>query len=191
MLADILYSLQWYGPGCGAVNPADNLGTLSAGIKGYAKQTATIEGVGSIPAAHVTGLKNSPAIITGTGEIITANPKGNGKISASVFIGFKPSAFDIAQAVLNAETDSYNIPDTIGSKINAAGAGGDPWASEIVTDYSAKETLRIILAVLAGKTLGARTKRITFRDINDTKDRVVVDFDTTGNRSGVTVDVSD
>jgi len=45
------------------------------------------------------------------------------------------------------------------------------------------EVMRLILAVLTGLSSGGGTKTITFRDVGDTKDRLVVTVDTDGNRT--------
>jgi len=60
-----------------------------------------------------------------------------------------------------------------------------------ITDGSLdlQEMLRIILAVLAGKSSGSGTSTIVFRDSADTKDRVTATM-VAGNRSAVTLDAS-
>jgi 3-hydroxyisobutyrate dehydrogenase-like beta-hydroxyacid dehydrogenase len=77
--------------------------------------------------------------------------------------GARPSAFDIAQEIVATSADGGV---TIG------------------------QALKLLLAVMVGKVSGAGTSTITFRDVNDTKDRVVADVDTNGNRTNVTKDVS-
>jgi hypothetical protein len=49
-----------------------------------------------------------------------------------------------------------------------------------------RQAMRLILAVLTGEATGGGTTTITFRDIGDTKDRVVMTVDSSGNRSAVT-----
>jgi len=48
-----------------------------------------------------------------------------------------------------------------------------------------RQMMRLILAVLTGKSSGGGTTTLTFRDIGDTKDRLVVTVDSNGNRSAV------
>lgn len=50
------------------------------------------------------------------------------------------------------------------------------------------EIIRVILSVLAMKTSGSGTNTIKFRDLSDTKDRVVVTVDQDCNRTSVTLD---
>jgi len=60
--------------------------------------------------------------------------------------------------------------------------------SEIEAGVTQAETLRLILAVLAGKLSGAPGGPIIFRDVNDTTDRVTATVDGSGNRTAVTLD---
>lgn len=61
---------------------------------------------------------------------------------------------------------------------------------DIETGYTVRESLRLIVAALAGKVSGASGTTITIRDINDTVDRIVATVDASGNRTAVTKDVS-
>lgn len=64
------------------------------------------------------------------------------------------------------------------------------WQYEILPGVTAEQLLRLAAAVLFGKVSGAGTSTEVFRDINDTKDRVTVTVDASGNRTGVTLDSS-
>lgn len=61
-------------------------------------------------------------------------------------------------------------------------------ANGVESGLTLKQALRIITAVLAGKVSGAGTGTEAFRDVNDTKDRVVSTVDSNGNRTNVTTD---
>ena len=70
--------------------------------------------------------------------------------------------------------------------------GVDEVATNILTSpientITMEETLRIMLAALAGKASGANTTTMRFRDTGDTKDRIVATVDEFGNRSSVTL----
>ena len=54
-----------------------------------------------------------------------------------------------------------------------------------------QDTLRLVSAVLFGKSSGGGTSNAVFRDLADTKDRVVATTTTAGNRTGTTLDASD
>lgn len=76
----------------------------------------------------------------------------------------------------------------------AEGGGGavasNPWEEVIEGSLSAKDVMRIMLSVLAGKTTGAGGSTMSFRDIADAKSRVVATLDTDGNRTAITRDPS-
>ena len=57
----------------------------------------------------------------------------------------------------------------------------------VATGYTLKQTLAVMLGVLAGKLSGAATATITIRDVNDTKDIVVATTTSDGNRTAVTI----
>lgn len=54
-----------------------------------------------------------------------------------------------------------------------------------------KDTLRLVSAVLLGKSGGGGTATVHFRDLGDTKNRVEATVTTAGNRMSVTLDASD
>lgn len=94
-----------------------------------------------------------------------------GLMGGILFIGDRPSAEDIAQAVWGSLAAGLNTAGTMGELLNSAGAGGNPWVANIEGTYTAGDILKIMVAVLAGKT-NIAGNTVTFRDINDTTDRV-------------------
>jgi hypothetical protein len=52
------------------------------------------------------------------------------------------------------------------------------------------DALRIILAAVAGKSTGAEVGTFRFRDVADTKDRIVAVTDANSNRTTMTLDGS-
>lgn len=60
----------------------------------------------------------------------------------------------------------------------------------VETNRTLRQALRLILSVLAGKASGLGGTTATFRDTNDSKDRIVATVDADGNRSAVTLDAS-
>ena len=55
----------------------------------------------------------------------------------------------------------------------------------IESTYTQTDVLRIILAVLAGKSTGGGTSNLAFRDIADSKDRLSEQVDRKGNRTEI------
>lgn len=81
------------------------------------------------------------------------------------------------------------IQQNSGGLVVAAGADA-VWDELMETGYTARETVRIMAAALAGKLSGADTTNIKVRDLNDTKDRIDATVTAEGNRSSVTLDGS-
>jgi hypothetical protein len=58
------------------------------------------------------------------------------------------------------------------------------------TGYGVNDLIKTIAAATAGKVSGAGTTTITIRDITDSRDAIVATVDADGNRSAVTVDLT-
>lgn len=94
------YTLAFFGPAAAASKPDDATATITADIQGTAKATGSIEGAGTVPLAKATRLRNAPATITGLGQVVQALPKGRARPTATISIGSRPSATDVAEAVV-------------------------------------------------------------------------------------------
>lgn len=70
------------------------------------------------------------------------------------------------------------------------GTLAEAWSTAIEGGYTAGQLLKAMSAVLLGKSTGQNTNSPVFRDVNDTKNRVVATTDSSGNRSAVTLDLS-
>jgi hypothetical protein len=64
------------------------------------------------------------------------------------------------------------------------------WDEVLESGYSARQLMRIMTSVLDGKVSGAGTGTESFRDLADTKNRVVSTVDSNGNRTSVVIDAS-
>jgi len=102
--------------------------------------------------------------------------------------GTRPSAFDIAQEVWQAQATSYNAAGTMGEKVNSGS-----WTEVIESGYTAAEVMRILAAVAAGKTvitdLGGGDATVEFTGIDGTTVRIEADM-TGSERTAVTIDAS-
>ena len=152
-----VFPVKYGGIGMVSVGSASNALDIAA----WGTGAATFDGAGAASGA-LTGLKDSPCYIYGTGSL-AAGPRGTGTITCTVSIGAQPSAFDIAQAVWGMENG-------------------------IETGWTPRQIMRIVAAVLAGKVSGAGSNAPVFRDITDTKARVEATTDASGNRTAVTTD---
>lgn len=63
-------------------------------------------------------------------------------------------------------------------------------ANGVETSLTVRQAMRIMMAALAGKASGLDTPSVTYRDTNDTKDRITATTDVNGNRTAVTLDAS-
>lgn len=137
--------LTGYLEGTMASVDANGVGDVDSNIKAFGRAGGTLEGTAAIPTAVPTRLINMPASITSVGDV-SASMKARGRLSVIVSIGANPSATDIAEAVWG----GVNLEGTL----------------------KGKDLMRLLSSVAAGKTTIAANVA-TFRDVNDTKDRVV------------------
>jgi hypothetical protein len=119
---------------------------------------ATLQGSGSISYARMVNLISAYATLQGAGQITTAQARGLLRMLATIKVN-ELSQDDVTGAVLEAKVDG---------------------------EYTLKQVLRILAAVVAGKTSNDGK---TFRNLNDDKD-VVVGTVTGNNRTAATYDVS-
>jgi len=161
MLLVALASLQWYGSATGSMVETQPDISIDLDIKGYGSQSIDVSITNPAPNLKATRLVNSPLEVQGIGEMQEATPKGDAKVLLDVSIGAVPSAFDISQAVLNANSASYNIPNTIGSKINASDSAGG------LTVEQATQLLKIFQSLMLDPNapVTTRANKIEFADV--------------------------
>jgi hypothetical protein len=114
-------------------------GDLSWLVRGSGDFTGSVTGVGAL-ATTLTGTGTfSPngqmggeIYTTMSGEgTMTIQLKGIGSLTVTMDAGARPSAFDIAQEVLqalNATTIPVNVEKINDITVNGAGTSGDPWS---------------------------------------------------------------
>ena len=168
--------------GLNAVAPLTGAGDISSAVAALiVSAVANLTGSGTVSSAALNAIQNAIASLTGSGDasatilakgIILAAIVGTGTTGGSTI-----SASGVLAAGIKAYTD-----------LTAQGAADAVWAQILETGYSAEDILRLFAAALAGKVSGAAGPTITFRDINDTIDRIVADVDSSGNRTTVTLD---
>jgi hypothetical protein len=94
-------------------------------------------------------------------------------------------------SVFDASTDSVSVSSVTSSAANTIADGLLDRADGVEpasggTERTVREALRIILSSSAGKVSGADSSTITFRDLNDSLNRIVATVDENGNRSALT-----
>lgn len=148
--------------GLGATQPYVPAPIISAALTAIGEIGGSAAGSVTINADETEGrIIYGSSAGAGTATVTVSGP---GRIAASVVIGFRPSADDIA----------FTLLDTF----------------EVESGLTVRQALRLISSALAGKVSGAGGSTIVFRDVNDTKNRITATVDGNGNRTAVTRDVS-
>jgi hypothetical protein len=92
-----------------------------------------------------------------------------GAIGDDVTVGGYASGQDPATLVLDSAASAHNTAGTIGARLNAAGAAGDPMAAVAVNATTYGEILVGVGAVILGKQVDSDDHTATtFTDVNDT-----------------------
>ena len=160
--------------------------------------TATMTGTGAM--SLVIGMTGE-AILTalGTGSLaltigLSGNATGTGTASASLAMLVPMSGEAMGQ--LSGYADLKGLCSLSGditpyTELSPENLANAVWASILDAGYTAKEIMQILGAFSAGKTdivdLGGGSATVTFRDLGDTKDRIVGDM-TNSERTTVTLD---
>lgn len=169
-------------------------GTVSdATMKSILSLTSALVGSGTIVTSPMKLIAWCTAAVTGQGNL-AATMKGFLSMSSTITsAGEIVTAESCAAAVWSAIASANNIPDSMGEQLNNVGAGANPWTAPIEGTYTAEDIMKILLAVLAGKTtitdLGGGNATVTFRDINDTANRVIANM-TGSERTTITTDTN-
>jgi hypothetical protein len=155
-----LFNGMWYGEASLAV-VMSGVGAASGTAGGTAGLTASLAGAGALSASMLR-MRNMNITAAGSG-VLAGTLAGAAALRCTISIGSRPTADDVAQAVLN----SFKVEGGMG----------------------VSDVLRVLLAVAAGKTdiSGTGPTIVTFRNLADTKDRVRAAM-TGSERGSVTVD---
>lgn len=189
-------------------------GTISAANLSLITQlAATLSGSGTITVASLVGITSLASSISSTGSLtaglnvvafmnsvlagtssVTAALRGTLSMEAHIYVNqSEETVQQIVDGVWNALAASYNATGTMGEKMNDAGSASNPWTEVLEGAYTAGEMLKLLTAVAAGKStivdLGGGLATVTFRDINDTVDRVQADM-TDSERTSVTLNLT-
>lgn len=139
---------------------------------------------------------------------ITATPSGlmsftrHAAIAGNVTVNLTPAAVmaaqqnhaitgDVAATVTPASSMDFTTYVPLSLSQNDLDAIADAVWTRLIDSLTAEQSMRVMLAAMAGKVSGADSNTITFRDTDDTKDRIIATVDGQGNRTGVTLDVSE
>ncbi len=109
----------------GATNRSLGLATTTnpGGISGIGSVAGSSAGLATTSSGRIAGLVRG-GDSAGVGSTNTPTLAGSGFISGVLNIGFRPSAFDIAQEVWGAVASLNNVIGTMGELLNSGGGGG-------------------------------------------------------------------
>jgi hypothetical protein len=170
-------------------------GTITdANLQAFLAAVANLTGSGGVTDADLEGLGALLAALAGEGTLDASTLTGTGELSADLVVtGTGLSTANVGPAVWAALAAANNASGTMGEKLNDAGSASNPWTEVIESGYTAAEILRLLAAVAAGKStvddLGGGFATVTFRDLADSKDRIVADM-AGSDRTDVTKDVT-
>lgn len=129
-------------------------GSLTADIIGKLEAAAALTGSGAVSSAGLGALASLITALTGTGTVSSASLLAKGSLSADIVV--------------------------TGDVLSSANVGEAVWNKAAELGFSYGDLMRLLAAVAAGKTTivdnGGGSATVTFRDLNDTKDRVVADM---------------
>jgi len=171
------------------INIAANLsgvGDLTASMSVIIQLASTLSGSGALT-ADMVGVIQMAANLAGAGDLqgslslitnMSVALSGSGTISGALLTGI---------ANMEAEITPFTAlsPESLSAAIMNYMVEGN---------YTFEQCIRLLTAVAAGKTtivdLGGGLATVTFRDINDTQDRVIADM-TDSERTTVALDLDD
>lgn len=113
-----------------AIAVLSGAGVMDSTIMGIVDALATISGSGNV-VSSITALANLVATITSGGSVSESDLRALAYISATISPFTELSPENLATSVWNAVATEFNNSGTMGERVNDAGAGGDPWATDI------------------------------------------------------------
>ena len=204
-VADAAGQLITSGTGSASFSVTTNSPLLTASIGGDGTAAITVSIANALLGALADGSGSSAITVSATNSArLPADdtpPARTASASMSVTAGLTAYAIGImegtsggsdplspaglATAVWAAVAASNNDPGSMGELLNNSGAGGNPWTVVLEGTYTAADLVRLMSSAMLGKATGGGGSLITFRDTQDTTDRIVATVDAAGNRSAV------
>jgi hypothetical protein len=145
------------------------------------------------------GVSLSSAIYTAISDFkatgfSTFDPAATGvTLGSAAYTGindFKATSVSLSSAVYTSIADfkatGFSTFDPASSAVSITAASVDAVHDEVVEGtVTLRQALRLVLSALTAKVSGGGTTTITFRDIGDSKDRLVMTVDSNGNRTAI------
>jgi hypothetical protein len=162
-------------------------GTLTGTGQLIISMLASLSGTGAVSSASLQAFLQLAAALSGTGSL-AAVATGNGNILAALNGAGDADATATAKGTLAA---AITVTGDLLTTANIADAILDD-ANAVETGLTVRNALRLMAAALAGELSGGATTTITIKNaVAGDKDRIEATVDANGNRSSVTVDLTD
>lgn len=143
-------------------------GSLTAEASLLISMLCAMSASGSLTAS-ITGNGNATLAMTGSG-VLAADITAFGNMIIDLI------GSGILSADVTASADMTIDITVTGTGLSTANVGNAVWSELLEGNYTAKQCMELLTAIAAGKTtivdLGGGSATVTFRDINDTVDRV-------------------
>lgn len=169
-------------PARNATATLSGAGDLSGAGQLIVSMAASLSGSGTISQAQLQAFLQLSASLSGSGDL-TADINAIGHMAAEL-----AGVGDI-DAVATATGSMSASITAAGSALTTANVGNAVLdaLNGVEDDWTLRQALRIILAALGGK-VSISGSTVTFRDVNDTTDRITATTDENGQRTVVTLD---
>jgi len=158
-------------------------GSLTANGSLVISLAASLSGSGTVSGSDLKAFLGLAASLSGSGAVSQAALKAKGNLTAALSGAGDLDALATALGTLSASiTSSGELLTTanVGNAVLDALNG-------VEDDWTLRQALRIILSALGGK-VSISGNTVTFRDVNDTADRITATTDSNGQRTAVTLD---
>lgn len=137
-----------------------SFGTFSSNINGKLEASSSLAGSGDL-VGSIRALGNAISLINSSGSL-NSDIFASGNISADLTPFTELSPESLSRSVWNALASDLNSPDTMGNKLNSAGAAGDPWSVVLPGSYTNEQAGNIISKL---ETLLTQIKALTAAQI--------------------------
>lgn len=165
-------------------------GSLTGSV---ASVTGAVGSVTGLTAANLDATVSSRLAPTTAGRTLDVTTTGEAGIDWAN-IGAPTTSQTLSGTTVGTATAVGTVNALAANSVNASALAADA-VDEILDEviegtYTLRQMMRLVASTLASKVSGASGTTITFRDIGDTKDRIVATVDSAGNRSALTIDVT-
>lgn len=184
------------------VSELNGISILGSDLNAVINAVAPIIGSGDINSASMDLVVNAVAALVGSATVSAAIL---GRFEAAADLAGSGDTAGAINALANLTTElvgNATLASTLiakafmsgeisvaGELITTTNIGQSVWNTILDSDYTAEELMKLISAVLAGKS-SSTGSTVVFRDLADTKDRIVATVDTGGVRTGVVKNVT-